>query len=270
MLKSGSFLFAMKYKKPPLKHEEQLDKLISRGLIVEDRVFSLSVLRRISYYRLSAYCIPFQISKDRFSKSVTFKNIYDLYRFDHELRMIVFDALERIEIAIRTTIIYYLAHKFGAFGYLEKENFHHSFKHEEWLRIVEGEISRSRETFIKHYQEKYVQSKHFPIWMASEVFSFGKLSQIFSGLQFKDQKEIAKMYDLPREVFRSWIHTLVYARNLCAHHSRLWNRVFAIRPAFPQKDILWNTPFRIDNNKSVALSSNSKCNTLLRFLCVVR
>lgn len=243
----------MKYIKTPLTYEEQLKILISRGLIVKDKFFAISVLNRVSYYRLSAYCIPFQSPKDCFKKNTTFQDVYGLYRFDHELRMIVINALERIEIAIRTSITYYLAHKFSAFGYLEKNSFHSSFKHEKWLIAVEEEIGRSRETFIKHYKDKYAQSKHFPIWMASEVFSFGRLSQLFSALHFKDQKEIAKVYSLPRGVFRSWIHMLVYTRNLCAHHSRLWNRVLAIKPAFPEKSSLWNTPFKINNLKSIAL-----------------
>lgn len=243
----------MQYTKPPLTYEEQLEILISRGLIVKDKSFAISVLNRVSYYRLSAYCIPFQNQKDCFNENVTFQNVYDLYRFDHDLRMIVFDALERIEIAIRTSMTYYLAHHFSAFGYIKKENFHSSFNHENWLLAVEEEIGRSRENFIMHYKAKYAKSKHFPIWMASEVFSFGRLSQLFSALHFKDQKEIARKYNVPRDVFRSWLHTLVYARNLCAHHSRLWNRVFAIKPTLPQKSVEWNNPFTINNSKSIAL-----------------
>ncbi|MCD4781167.1 MAG: Abi family protein [Candidatus Omnitrophica bacterium] len=243
----------MKYTKQPLTYEEQLENLISRGLIVKDKSFAISVLNRVSYYRLSAYCIPFQSPKDHFKKNTTFQNIYDLYRFDHDLRMIVFDALERIEIAVRTSMTYYLAHKFSAFGYLEKGNFHNSFNHENWLAVIEEEIRRSREIFIEHYKDKYAESKHFPIWMASEVFSFGRLSQLFSGLHYKDQKEIAKIYNVPRDVFRSWMHTLVYSRNLCAHHSRLWNRILAIKPTFPQKSSQWNSLFPIDNSKSIAL-----------------
>lgn len=244
----------MEYKKTALTFLQQVDLLASRGLVIKDKDFAVSILQRVSYYRLSAYCIPFQSAKDCFKTNCSFEDVYVLYRFDHELRMIIFDALERIEIAIRTSFTYFLAHEFGAFGYLNPKNFDKKFGHQLWLQRIEEEIKRSKETFVRHYKGKYTESQYFPIWMASEVFSFGLLSVLFSdGLKLEHQKRIARDYGLPREVFRSWLHTLVYARNLCAHHSRLWNRELAIKPTFPDKDPQWQNPFPINHRKSIAI-----------------
>ena len=106
----------MEYKKPALTLAQQVDLLAARGLKIKDRDFAILILKRISYYRFSAYCIPFQSSKDCFKTHASFEDVYALYRFDHDLRMIIFDSLERIEVAIRTSFTYFLAHEFGAFG----------------------------------------------------------------------------------------------------------------------------------------------------------
>ncbi|MCA9409163.1 MAG: Abi family protein [Candidatus Omnitrophica bacterium] len=243
----------MEYKKPALTFEKQVALLAKRGLVIQDRDFAIATLRRISYYRLSAYCIPFQSKKDCFKAGATFEEVLSLYRFDHELRMLIFDALERIEVDIRTSLTYFLAHEFGAFGYLDKSNFHKGFRHDQWVAAVEEEISRSKEIFITHFKAKYKKSKKFPIWMASEIFSFGRLSQLYSGLNYKHQKKISYDYRVSKDVFGAWLHTLVYTRNICAHHARLWNRGLAIQPTFPEKDPVWNTPFSINKNKIIAV-----------------
>jgi len=244
----------MEYKKPPLTYNQQIDLLISRGLEVSDRDYVVSILKRISYYRLSAYCIPFQPQKDTFKKGVTIKDILCLYDFDHELRMLIFDAFEKLEVFIRTTMIYYLAHSFGAFGYLDKKNFHRGFKHAEWIADIKREITISTEMFISSYKTKYHKQKGLPIWMAAEVISFGKLSQVYyKGLNYRDQKAIAKIFGISHIIMASWLHMLVYARNICAHHARLWNKALAIRPKFPEKDKTWQFPEELSHKRSFAL-----------------
>lgn len=251
----------MQYSKPALTIQQQINLLSSRGLIIKDQRFAEAVLQQISYYRLSAYCIPFQLQKDKFHDGTSFESVYRLYRFDHDLRILVFDVLERVEVAIRAKITYVLARELGAFGYLNRENYHQAFKwgrFDQWMAEIEDEIGRSREVFIAHYKIKYAESKHFPIWMASEVFSFGKLSQLYSGLAYKYQKKIAREFLISHEVLKTWLHTLVYVRNVCAHHSRFWNKTLAIQPSFPSKDVAWTDPFIISNQKAFAVFSIMK------------
>lgn len=69
--------------------------------------------------------------------------------------------------------------------------------------------------------------------------SFGAISNLFHGLKYFDQKEVSRIYGLPAPVFASWMHFLTYIRNLCAHHSRIWNRELAIRPKYPDKIFSW-------------------------------
>jgi len=237
----------MKYIKPPKNFEEQLAILKSRGLIVDNKSKAIEVLQNISYYRLSAYFLPFQAQTDKFNKGTTLENVLTLYEFDRHLRDLLWDAIESIEISIRTQLTYHLAHKYGAFGYTDSGNFNSNFNHSEWLERLKENIERSREVFIKHYLAKYNEENNLPLWMATEVISFGQLSTLFSGLRKEDKQAIShEKYKLDQFVLSSWCHTLVYIRNLCAHHSRIWNRILAIKPAIPRKDKEWEN---INNKK---------------------
>ena len=86
------------YTKPPLAFADQLQKLKNRGLEVADEPRAISYLQQISYYRLSAYFLPYQSVKDTFDKGTTFHQIIQTYAFDRELRLLVFDCIERIEV----------------------------------------------------------------------------------------------------------------------------------------------------------------------------
>jgi len=236
------------YTKPALTFPRQLDLLISRGLVIPDRTAAEEVLSRISYYRFSAYCLPFKNRLDQFHAGTTWDTVMSLYEFDRQLRLLIMDALERVEVAIRTAITYTLAHAYGAFGYLDAANFRQSFNHAQWLDKLTGEIEKSHETFIQHFRIKYDGFPRLPIWMASEVMSFGSLSRLYEGMESKDQKPVSDRYSLPHYVLRSWLWSLSFIRNVCAHHSRLWNRELAIAPVMPTNKHGW-LPGEIPNHK---------------------
>jgi len=223
----------MKYNKTHTTYEEQVNLLISRGLIVNDKTAAEKILHHISYYRFSAYSIPYQSIKDTYDQGVTFETVLRLYRFDHELRMLCFDLLEHIEVAIRTQITYTFTQLFGPFGYTDAANFSHSFRHAEWFGKACEEMGRAKETFIQHYRTKYFESEYLPLWMATEVFSFGALSRLYCGMKRKDKRTISHLYAIDDDTFGNWLHVLVYLRNLCAHHARLWNRGLGIHPSYP-------------------------------------
>ena len=107
------------YNKQPLTYTEQVDLLRSRGMLISDNLRTERHLANISYYRLSAYMLPYKQKEngkilDSFRKGVTWDMVYNLYVFDRKLRLLVFDAIERLEVAIRAQIIYQLSHKYGA------------------------------------------------------------------------------------------------------------------------------------------------------------
>ena len=73
------------YPKPPLKYDDQIKLLISRGLIIADPENAKSFLSQVNYYRFSAYCLPFETSRHQFMSHVTFEDIKSLYEFDRYL-----------------------------------------------------------------------------------------------------------------------------------------------------------------------------------------
>lgn len=87
------------------------------------------------------------------------------------------------------------------------------------------EANRSSELFVTHFKQAYIEFPDLPVWMVTEVKSFGGLSKMFMGMSRSDQKSISSRYGLQPSIFQSWMHHFVYVRNLCAHHSRLWDRV---------------------------------------------
>jgi abortive infection bacteriophage resistance protein len=249
------------YLKPPLTIEHQIDFLKTKDLKIEDETRAASYLSNINFYRLKAYMIPFQYddgSNKKFKSEVTFDNILNLYIFDRRLRLLVFDAIEKIEVAFRTQIIYHYSINYSSVWY-ENGNL---YKQEEYfsknLKKIDDEIRRSSEEFIKHYNAKYQSPSRPPAWMSFEVISMGLLSKIFANLKNDNsKKEIINYFHLPNaDVLESWMHSITYVRNICAHHSRLWNRVITLKPT-----LLKNSKKQWLNNKTIPN------NRLYAFLC---
>ena len=245
------------YSRPWKSFEEQLQQLKSRGLEVTNDQAALDYLDRIGYYRLSAYWYPLRRIKlemgdksdeitvrrlNEFYEGAKFEDAVNFYVFDKRLRLLALDALERIEVAIRVDIAYTLGKRHTS-AYLESSQLDSNFvtrirpksgttKHSEWLEKYEQILYRSRETFVKHYMEKY--GPPLPFWVAIEIWDFGLLSWFFSGLKNSDQRFIAEKYGVMHgRVFESWFRSMNYLRNLCAHHSRVWNRNIIDQPKLP-------------------------------------
>jgi abortive infection bacteriophage resistance protein len=227
------------YAKPALTFDQQLDLLAGRGLIIPDRVSALNALSKISYYRFSAYCLPFKDYVDHFRTGTTWEQVMSLYEFDRKLRILVMDAVERVEVAVRTEVTYTLARLYGPFCYHDPSCFRPSFQHIQWLDKLIDEIGKSRETFIRHFQDKYDGFPRIPIWMATEAMSFGSLSRLYEGMKNGDQQKVSDLYAIPHQVLRTWLRTLAFVRNICAHHGRLWNREVAVAPEMPMEKHGW-------------------------------
>lgn len=261
------------YKKKPLTYSEQVELLKNRGLIINNVSRAERYLSEISYYRLSAYYIPYCSAKDCFDTGSTFDHILNLYLFDRELRLIVFDAIERIEVAIRTQMIYQLSHKYKDSHWQDNAAiFKPPFTNNRTGKIVhiyqetqniinKHKTSDRPEVFIKHYTATYNSPKNPPGWMSIEILTIGELSRLYTAFKKNsDRQSIAHFFGLPHKVFTSWLHTLVYVRNICAHHSRLWNREFAIRPEV----------IRNPNKPWVGKEFDSNNHRCFYFICVLK
>jgi abortive infection bacteriophage resistance protein len=244
----------MRYAKPFLSVPQQIALLRQRGLQITDEPKAEAYLRRIGYYRLSGYWYPFRKSTqqngqtvvlDDIRPGVDFGTVVDLYVFDKRLRLLMLDALERIEVALRSSIALLLG-QYDPWAHRDPQYLHGQFakkndprygrpRHQEWLARVDSSFQSSKEDFVKHFKSKYAPDMP-PIWIAVELWDFGTMSVLFEGMAHKDKTAIAAEYGVPDPiVMESWIRSLNYVRNLCAHHARLWNRPLVLFPKFPQR-----------------------------------
>lgn len=169
-----------------------------------------------------------------FKPGSTFEAAYNIYKFDSELRKLIIAELEKIEVAVRTQAAYTLSSQYHAHWFEDSSLFSDPVRHTKILTKIEEEYNRSDEEFITAFKAKY--SDHFPpSWMTMEIASFGTLSILYGNLRpGRAKRSIAAYFGLADTVFASWLHCIVYVRNICAHHGRLWNRALSIRPLMPR------------------------------------
>ncbi|RFA07188.1 hypothetical protein B7R21_16490 [Subtercola boreus] len=244
------------YTKPYLTVREQVTLLASRGMDVGDRAEAESLLTRIGYYRLSGYWYPFRerlvdeighaMVSSTFLPGTMLQHVCAIYDFDRDLRTAIFEALDTVEIALRFQIGHTLGRR-NTFAHRDPASLNPAFaavrpertavtRHQEWLVRFDEQERRSREAFAAHFRAIY--GPHLPVWVATEVMSLGTLGQLYDGASEDDRASIAVGFDLLGKdgkgdvaLLSNWLNHIRYVRNLCAHHSRLWNRSFDVELA---------------------------------------
>ncbi len=257
----------IKYSKTYKSTTEHLNILQERGLTILNIEQAKSHIDNIGYYRLSAYFYPllsFPKNNHQYKANSTFDQAINIYCFDKKLRLLCFNEIEKIEIAIRSIIINTACEFYNdPFWLTNKHNFKtiKSFNNRSKKKIevdsfnkliinIDKEINRSKDDFIIHFSKKY-SNNYPPSWIIAEVLSFGDLSKIYKGLKEKSlRKKISHKLGLNPDVFESWMQSLAGVRNICCHHSRLWNRSLPIsvkNPINTKYDWLRNNT---NNNKT--------------------
>lgn len=229
------------FDKPALEIVQHLDTLKQRGLAIPDEARARHYLGNISYYRLSAYTRPFYRpgqTEHVFLDGTCFDDVLHLYVFDRELRLLLLDAIERLEIALRAQLTNTLAEHHGPHGYLDAALFDSRYDHGWLINRLDNEAkAREVESFLAHYRSKYTAAPaQPPIWMAVELLTFKEVSILFAHLrQARDTQRIEAHFGWKFPLLKSWFRSLSDLRNVCAHHARVWNREFGSRPEMPKK-----------------------------------
>ena len=239
------------FRKPALGLHDLATLLAERGLKFDDWAGAHGHLEHIGYYRLTGYLHQFKTvdegGNDRYLPGTTFESVHDRYIFDRKLRLLIIEAVEKIEIAARVSISDSMALKHGSHWYLDrglfgppswfyskdKAKFDVAAWHEKFVSDLKKQIEQSHQSFIAHYFSTYDDPAMPPCWMIFEVVSFGSVSHCFKFLKSPEVKETCRKFALNHQVLSSWLHSMSYVRNLCAHHSRLWNHRMTIRPVVP-------------------------------------
>ena len=224
------------YTNQPLDFNQQIALLKTKGLTFSDETKALHTLQNISYFRLKSYLIPLMSDKVNhiFKAGATFENAYELYKFDSRLRKLIAAELEKIEVSVRTQMAYIVANDTDIYWFANSANFQNTNRHATTLNSLKAELDRSDDDQILRFKALY-DNPFPPAWMTMEVTSFGTLSILYKLLRpGTTKRKIANFYGVSDSVFESWLHSIVYVRNICAHHSRLWNRTLRIQPLFPR------------------------------------
>lgn len=237
----GTFAFMplMNYTKQPLDHQQIIQQLKQRGLLIINESDAINQLKIISYFRLANYLRPMEQNKvaHTFKPNSYFENAVDLYYFDKELRALIFTSIQSFEIALRSKLIHHFSLRYGAFWVMNRALFVDNKIFNDCTVRIQQEVFRSKEDFIQEHFDNYSTPLIPPVWKTLEVVSFGTLSRIFCNLKDnKLKKEIAREFNLPQHQYlESWCKCAVALRNGLAHHSRIWNRKFPVKPQLPVK-----------------------------------
>lgn len=251
-----------RYSKPWLAIDDQISLLASKGVDVGERDACAELLRAVRYYRLTGYLYPFRESEhvedpstgrtrvrvlDRYQEGTSIDQVRTIIDFDRDLRVLVFDGMERIEVSFRSQLGYHLGRR-STFAHLDPTSFIDSFtepqtepgstqpgpsKHEVWIDRARELQDNSREAFVAHFRENYEDT--MPIWALTEILELGLLSRLYGALIRPLADDIASVYGAPsKRVMASWIASLNYVRNLVAHHARFFNRKLVVAPSRPR------------------------------------
>lgn len=154
-----------------------------------------------------------------------------MYIFDRQLRLLLTDALERIEITIRTRITNNLALNHGPHWFLKQSLFYDPVSHAKIISKISNDVGQNsngkkKSEALRHYFRKYKEPSLPPAWVVMEELSIGTLSRLFKAIRNPEKVNVANYFGVSCDVLESWLRGLTVLRNTCAHHSRTWNRSY--------------------------------------------
>ncbi len=215
---------SLKEHQPPLTLEEQIENLKNLGLVIEDENHARAFLNDISYFRfIKAYSLGWKPKNGNYIEGTTFDMLKELYLFNSNFRQLLFPMIERVEVNLRCRTANHFCVKYGVLGYLDSANFANKQYHDEFLNDMEIEVARNAKApFVKNFRQNYTNGT-LPLYALAELFSFGTLSKFYKNMKNEDKKAVAKTYGVGYTYFESWIESIAFVRNICAHYGRLYN-----------------------------------------------
>jgi abortive infection bacteriophage resistance protein len=236
--------------KPHLQYPEVVEQLRGRGLEIGPESEAVATLKRVGYYRFSAYLYPYRAARphgrdDNFVAGAKFSHAVDRYDFDQRLRSILAEALSVTEIALGARV----AHVLGALDpqahldrvYLDasvcarQESFNGSVKdaHEAWLARYEHLRDGAKdEEYVKHHILQY--GGRIPIWAAVQFMDFGCILRLYTMMRPREQRKVAEIFGFKNDQtgrLAKLLRPLNVLRNNCVHNNRVWNRSTIYPPA---------------------------------------
>ena len=227
----------LKDQQEPLSVADQIKNLKEIGLTIKDEAMAASFLNDVSYFRfIKAYSLGLKPKNGRYHNGVTFNQLMELYLFNANFRQLLFGQIEHIEVNLRCRMANYFSDVYGVLAYSDSSHFSNADYHTALMADINAEINRNkRAPFIRNFRENYVDGQ-IPFYALVEIFSFGTLSKFFKIMKNPDKKAVARSFGIGYTYFESWIESLAYVRNLCAHYGRLYNAKLTKTPKLYTQD----------------------------------
>ena len=211
-------------------YQEQINMLLNKGILIEDKIEAIKVLSSLNYYSFIGYIPNFTNENVNYENKISFNNIYKTYLFDRRLRNIVLYIIEIIENTIKTKISYAFSIESGDFGYLDNSNYKDAKEYKMLMSNLKRLLQKDKKLeLVDYYVKKY--GNKLPIYIGINVFTMGMINSLYKNINTNIQKKIAKEYNTGVNQLTSWIENIVYIRNLVAHYMRLYNFKLQKTPA---------------------------------------
>lgn len=241
------------YNHPFLSYDDLTSLLIERGMSGSRAVIKQKLME-VGYQRLSAYWLTFTDAKGNIP--VDFGYVWQIYCFDRQIRALLLEAIERIEVAVRNRLVHYFADEYGAFGHLLHQNFPRSATSEwqTWHNKQQIAAQFNKSKMVVDFFNTY-SDKHLPVWIACELMDFGSTVFFYGSVELKIQKRVSRSFGINNpKILHSWLRSLNDVRNACAHHNRVWNRAWVKQPATPLNDKAWSMTYHAISGQWVPVS----------------
>lgn len=253
----------MKVKKY-LTTDELIATIKNKGITILDEEQSKEILKQHNYYVIMGYKNLF-IKDNKYKNNVSFENIYSLYKFDRQLKILLLNALLDIESIVKNAIVNYFCNTYGykEEDYLKKDNYNISHKYlNKTMAIFKQQIDDKKNTNIA--VDYYIKTYNFvPLWVICKVISFGLVKELYAIMKKEDETiikdSICNFDDTKIKHLYLQLQLIVDKRNKIAHDDILFNDIH-------RRIILHKTK---EHNK-FNLSGNSGLNDTLGLLISIK
>lgn len=214
--------------KCPLTVEEQIEKLVSHGIVIDNVDEAKMLLQQVSYYRITGYTLQFRKSpgSSQLASEHVLLGIRRLYEFDVELRSLIRHYIEIIEIYYKTLI----SNTFSLEKCIQPPHDQHycpdSYYNKSGFQSIMDRFEKEEQYYadsliVKHHKQNYAGK--MPLWVMVELMSFSNVSMLYSAMYNSSQDNIASSLGIGRKTFANHLHCMSVLRNKCAHAARLYN-----------------------------------------------
>ena len=206
---------------------ELIEILNSKGVSIKDENNIRYLIEKYSYYSIvNSYKWIFKIGEN-YKDNASFEEIFAMYKFDKNLKIIMLKYILEIEAVIKTKIANLFAEKYGLEDYLNTNNFdlkddNSNLEHiEKLIEEIKSEIDKGngKHDAITHYISKY---GFVPPWVVTKILSLGTISKFYGLMKQQDRQEISKQFHINDRILKNILGNLTSVRNIAAHDDRLY------------------------------------------------